>query len=1170
MTLFRPSPCPALVRHAAPRAAMLLPMALLAAGAPALSAEVQLASDRFLIPPGGEAVLEVAGEGAPGPEALRWSLSGLEDGSYTVDAQGRCHLRAPADLARTRMVGVTAHWKVVGAPASSAMDSVAGCVAFIAPDSHRRILLPGEYKLPGPLEGQQWVVLDRPTGQILLEDDRGRRKPWLGNPDRKAPPRPGPGLEACFLDPCALAQRPFPPDQLELMELVIVDRGAHALYRADSKGMVTLLAGTPGQSGYRDGKAAEALLDQPSGAAIGEDGLVYFTEAGNRCIRRVRDGQVERVAGDPKQTQALDQIGAKAGLVQPELLAPGGPSGSLLFLDQHRLRMLMLPSALVTTLAGDGQDGFVDSPPALSEKDGLARMKGCACLRNPSGLGFTDEEIVLQDQDGKEVRLLCTVKGARLGELATVARPGAEPVPESKGEAGLGHLETKAAPDPDGRPGLPDSRLGLAPRRAVLVAGRGSHGTRGHEGKSFPDSGPASQFPLHLLEIVPLADGSVLGWQDKFTCPRCKPQSAKAQRRIQAGACPHRPAPGLYQLHPDSKGRWQYRALPLPRGWDPEPCTLHRRPDGSLWARSSTGSRLWRFHLAGQGPSLALERVEQAQGWDLKALGRRLNQMDLLKIWTCELEDGSLVLANGPNLAGVLPPGEFRAEAMRMYTLPWLSPDQRGCYLPAPGPGSTVYLGPAGGAGVLELDTRTGRQAPLALGELPEGFALHHLDAWRGHLLLSGTTRESGKRLVLLQFSRPVEPGAPWRQQQLALHLEGRSRFYFSPDGDLAAREVQLSSDGIGESQRLFVVPNRLKPVPAPPELTQEELAGAARQAEAAAAELMREAEREEAKEASKPRKTVAEVEEPSFEPEDEPGSDDDPEPEAPAESRSRSQGDSKGAPDDANRPIKRTNRPAARRVMLLSDLAGSETCNPGAAPRKVYRLKPLVGAQGIVDALGKLAASPATFNRLFDQALRTHRNSHLFHNHEFKDSDTTRQRMLELLDQVKTGRRGRGHRFEQSVFGLGNSSVRKMVRCMLARAGEANTRADLEGWDRRSRPQFPFGLYWVDGDSQVANRLVLELRDASSFKHLFDQFDTSYRAPARGELEAARGLTGVGLDEHGQPCGTRGLCVVIAPGAGRIVTLYPSGPGQPDPEPEPAPSAARTTLPAAPVDTRS
>ena len=116
--------------------------------------------------------------------------------------------------------------------------------------------------------------------------------------------------------------------------------------KVDTRGTITTLAGT-GEPGYsQDGTpAAEALLDQPRGVAVGRDGVVYISDSRNNRVRRIgADGLIATVAGSGDGGDSGDHGPAtKARLNEPHGLCLYGDD--VLLISDHynnRLRAVRL------------------------------------------------------------------------------------------------------------------------------------------------------------------------------------------------------------------------------------------------------------------------------------------------------------------------------------------------------------------------------------------------------------------------------------------------------------------------------------------------------------------------------------------------------------------------------------------------------------------------------------------------------------------------------------------------------------------------------------------------------------------------------------------------------------------------------------------------------------
>jgi glucose/arabinose dehydrogenase len=204
---------------------------------------------------------------------------------------------------------------------------------------------------------------------------------------------------------------------------------------------VSTVAGD-GEGGHRDGAAAQAQFDWPSGLALLPDGRVLVTDYFNNRIRVLSADlqQVSTVAGDGERGH---QDGAAA---QAQFSSPSGlallPDGRVLLSDRtnNRIRVLSVDLQQVSTVAGDGEDGHRDGAAAQAQFNG------------PGGLALLpDGRVLLSDCSNHRIRVL----SADLQQVSTVA-----------GDGGVGHQDGAAAQAQFHYP--PD--LALLPDGRVLVA----------------------------------------------------------------------------------------------------------------------------------------------------------------------------------------------------------------------------------------------------------------------------------------------------------------------------------------------------------------------------------------------------------------------------------------------------------------------------------------------------------------------------------------------------------------------------------------------------------------------------------------------------------------------------------------------------------------------------
>jgi sugar lactone lactonase YvrE len=137
----------------------------------------------------------------------------------------------------------------------------------------------------------------------------------------------------------------------------VADAGNNTIRKITAAGAVTTLAGSPGQSGTRDGTGTDARFNGPAAVAVDGAGNLYVADYGNNTIRRVTPtGAVTTLAGSPGNPgpsgDSADGIGAAAGFFHPNGLAVDG-SGNVYVADAGNGTIRKItPAGSVTTLAG--------------------------------------------------------------------------------------------------------------------------------------------------------------------------------------------------------------------------------------------------------------------------------------------------------------------------------------------------------------------------------------------------------------------------------------------------------------------------------------------------------------------------------------------------------------------------------------------------------------------------------------------------------------------------------------------------------------------------------------------------------------------------------------------------------------------------------------------------
>jgi|GEM_PF-1291246 hypothetical protein len=169
----------------------------------------------------------------------------------------------------------------------------------------------------------------------------------------------GPIAQAEFQNPSAIA--------LDAAGNVFVaDTWNHAIRKISTSGIVSTIAGT-GDAGYKDGPGKTAQFTAPSGIAVNHQGIVYVADTGNQRIRKIAlDGTVTTTAGSG-DAGFTDGAGTAAKFNLPSGLTLDG-DGNLYVADAANNRIRKIDTTgRVTTLSGNGTTGFADGAAAVAE-----------------------------------------------------------------------------------------------------------------------------------------------------------------------------------------------------------------------------------------------------------------------------------------------------------------------------------------------------------------------------------------------------------------------------------------------------------------------------------------------------------------------------------------------------------------------------------------------------------------------------------------------------------------------------------------------------------------------------------------------------------------------------------------------------------------------------------
>jgi len=134
----------------------------------------------------------------------------------------------------------------------------------------------------------------------------------------------------------------------------VADTANSTIRRISNAGVVTTLAGVPGEPGSSDGASATAHFNYPQGVAVDSSGNVYVADTGNSTLRRISPGgNVSTLAGTAGSQGSADGTGSAARFGKPVAIVIDS-TGNLNVEDYGAANLLIRKisaGAVVTTAA---------------------------------------------------------------------------------------------------------------------------------------------------------------------------------------------------------------------------------------------------------------------------------------------------------------------------------------------------------------------------------------------------------------------------------------------------------------------------------------------------------------------------------------------------------------------------------------------------------------------------------------------------------------------------------------------------------------------------------------------------------------------------------------------------------------------------------------------------
>jgi DNA-binding beta-propeller fold protein YncE len=190
---------------------------------------------------------------------------------------------------------------------------------------------------------------DRLNRRVRVIDTRGVVSTLAGTGSEMYSGDGGPAAEAGLTEPNGLA---LSPDQSRLF---IADVAGHRVRVVDlTSGTIETFAGTgEARHGGDGGPVPEAAVFGPRAVAFAPDGALYVMERQGSCIRCVRDGMIETVAGTGARGYSGDGDDARSAVFDAPKEMAVDHEGNIFVVDteNHAIRHIDARTWIVTTIA---------------------------------------------------------------------------------------------------------------------------------------------------------------------------------------------------------------------------------------------------------------------------------------------------------------------------------------------------------------------------------------------------------------------------------------------------------------------------------------------------------------------------------------------------------------------------------------------------------------------------------------------------------------------------------------------------------------------------------------------------------------------------------------------------------------------------------------------------
>lgn len=139
----------------------------------------------------------------------------------------------------------------------------------------------------------------------------------------------------------------------------VADTYHDAVRKITPLGQATTIAGS-GLWGFSNGTGAAATFDGPEGVAVDMGGNVYVADTSNHAIRKITPGGVVTTLAGNGNEGFVNGTGAAASFSHPSGVAVDSAGNVYVADSGNQVIRKITPTGVVTTLAGNGSQGFAD------------------------------------------------------------------------------------------------------------------------------------------------------------------------------------------------------------------------------------------------------------------------------------------------------------------------------------------------------------------------------------------------------------------------------------------------------------------------------------------------------------------------------------------------------------------------------------------------------------------------------------------------------------------------------------------------------------------------------------------------------------------------------------------------------------------------------------------